>query len=121
MVHKIRANDMDKKGLGTKGELLAVQWLQQNGFTVLAQNWKAGRKEIDIIACRGNCLHFIEVKTRSSSAFGFGEEQVNRRKMKHIREAAQVYLEAHPQWQRIQFDAIAIEWNSELSFFEDLS
>ena len=112
---------MDKKALGDKGEALAVQWLQENGFSILAQNWKAGRKEVDIIACKNNCLHFIEVKTRSDQAFGFGEEQVNRRKMKNIREVAQAYLEANPQWKRIQFDAIAIEWNQELRIFEDLS
>ncbi len=115
---------MDKRALGSRGEELAVKWLKANRFTILAQNWKAGRKEIDIIACKKNCLHFIEVKTRSGNAFGYGEEQVGHRKMKHIREAAQAYLDGHPQWQRIQFDVIAIEYRNEdeqLVYFEDLS
>lgn len=115
---------MDKRALGLRGELLAGKWLEANQFTILAQNWKAGRKEIDIIACKKNCLHFIEVKTRSGHAFGYGEEQVGHRKMKHIREAAQVYLGSHPQWQRIQFDVIAIEYKNgeeRLVYFEDLS
>lgn len=115
---------MHRKDKGAWGEAVAADWLQQQGYALVARNWKSRRKEIDIIAHRGGCLYFVEVKTRSGLAFGHGEEQVNALKMKHLKEAASDYLHEHPQWRRIQFNVLVVTGipkNYTISLFEDLS
>ena len=52
--------------LGAKGEELAADYLQKLGYNILHKNWRHSHYEIDIIAEKGNKLHFIEVKIRSS-------------------------------------------------------
>ena len=89
----------------------------------MERNWRSGKREIDIIAAKQNRLHFIEVKTRQSTAFGMPEEQVDLSKLRSIRLAADAYLEKHPQWKRIQFDIISIRLTGEeifIDYFEDV-
>ena len=96
----------------------------KKGYTILACNWKYGRKEIDIIASLDNILHFIEVKTRRGHGFGMPEEQVTRKKLKNIKTAAEAYLEIFPQWRRVQFDIVSIIYapgGHNIQLLEDIS
>lgn len=110
--------------VGKSGENLAANWLQENGYHIIAKNWKLGHLEIDLIATKGEWLHFIEVKTRSSTQWGHPEESVNYQKFNRWRKAAQGYLSKQKQYRWIQFDIIAITWqgkcNYQLDFFEDV-
>jgi len=49
--------------LGEIGESIACQFLVKHGFTILERNYTKKWGEIDIVAKKGNILHFIEVKT----------------------------------------------------------
>ncbi|MBL7761597.1 MAG: YraN family protein [Sediminibacterium sp.] len=115
---------MNKQQTGRKGEDIAVQYLQNQGFRVLERNWRFGHCEIDIIACRGGMLHFVEVKTRSGLRYGYPEASINRLKMKHLRVAAAAFHYRHPKWKYIQFDALSVllqgETILEIRFFEDI-
>lgn len=109
---------------GRNGEDLACDWLLEKGFSLLARNWKSGRREIDIIAMRQDTLHFIEVKTRRADVFGMPEAQVKRKKLMHIQAAATDYLEQHPQWRNICFDIISVlllPAATRIDLFEDIS
>jgi len=57
------------KLLGQKGEAFVVQWLEQNGFTVLACNYAIKLGEVDIIAGKDDLIVFVEVKTRLKAYF----------------------------------------------------
>ena len=101
--------------IGRAGEDLAADWLGQHGFTVLQRNWRHGRYEVDCIAGRDDVLHFIEVKTRRSSAFGHPEECVSRKKIEHMLQGASAWLHKkstrHCRWplyRRVQYDVLAI-------------
>jgi putative endonuclease len=94
--------------IGTHGEALAALWLQKKGYEIKHQNWRHRHLEIDIIALRGNTLHFIEVKTRTSSIFGGPELSVKWKKVKRIKQAAFHYLQANRGFCWIQFDIVAI-------------
>lgn len=96
------------KHIGNHGEALAAAYLQQQGFTVLAQNWRHRSWEIDLIASKEKFLHFIEVKTRTNTVYGYPEESITPAKMESLKSAAEVYQQLHPQWQYIQFDVMAI-------------
>ena len=93
---------------GRNGEDLAVAYLQQHDFTILERNWRYARVEIDIIASKNNVLHFIEVKTRTSTRFGLPEESVSVKKMEQLKKGAEEYQYRNSQWKDIQFDVLAI-------------
>ncbi|MBQ9708061.1 MAG: YraN family protein, partial [Firmicutes bacterium] len=83
---------MDNKVLGTLGEDTAAKLLSCKGYRIIARNYRCMFGEIDIIAYRGGCLHFIEVKTRQTAAYGRPCESVNSVKQGRIRKAAVFYL-----------------------------
>lgn len=104
---------------GRFGEQKAAEWLLENGFIILENNWRHSHWEVDFIASRNNVLHFIEIKTRRSRKFGYPEEGVNRKKLENLINASEEYLEQNPEWKRIQFDilSISILSNSEPEYF----
>lgn len=51
--------------LGLKGEDKAQNFLIKQGFTIMQRNFHSKFGEIDIIACKDEILHFIEVKSTS--------------------------------------------------------
>jgi putative endonuclease len=112
------------KDTGFLGENKAAEYLINNDYKIIERNWRHKHLEIDIIACKGNSLHIVEVKTRRSAEFGFPEEHINASKMQHLKSAAAIYQYQNPKWQSVQFDVIAIQLLSELKwdivFIEDV-
>lgn len=81
------------KHIGEEGEAQALDYLVQNGCLPLRRNYRAGRYEIDLIVMDGAYLVFTEVKARSTDAFGTPGAFVDRRKQRHILQAAMRYLQ----------------------------
>lgn len=96
------------KNTGTAGEDLAVAFLIKKGYIILHRNWRHSHWEVDIIASRGKFLHFIEIKTRTTTRYGLPEESISQHKMDNLKNAAEEYQYQHPEWQFIQFDVLAI-------------
>lgn len=99
---------MNNKVTGNKGEDMAVDYLTARGYNLLHRNWRFRSWEVDIIANKGKFLHFIEIKTRTSSAYGKPEESISKKKMDNLMNAAEEYQYLNPQWKFIQFDVLAI-------------
>lgn len=78
--------------LGNRGEQLAAEFLQRNGYEIIGRNFRYDRAEIDLIARKKNLIVFCEVKTRKSNAYGRGEEAVDPKKQAQIRKAAEGYI-----------------------------
>lgn len=97
--------------LGNKGEEVALEYLIENGFTVLETNWHFGKEEIDIIAINTEYLIVVEVKTRSTAEFGNPYDFVNRNKQRLLIKAAQAYVERHRIQQEVRFDIISVILN----------
>ena len=93
---------------GKKGELLATAWLTERGYEILHVNWRHSHYEIDIIATHHQTLHFIEVKTRNSMAFGHPEESVSKKKFGSLMNAAEEFMFQYPDWKRVQYDVLSI-------------
>lgn len=93
---------------GRRGEDLAAAFFVARGFRVVSRNWRARAGEIDLIVQKGDTLHFVEVKTRQSTRFGFPEEAITSLKLRHLQRAMDVYLLQFPHNGPIQVDAIAI-------------
>lgn len=94
--------------LGTQAEILAVNYLKEKSFEILETNWRAGHKEVDIICRKNELVIFVEVKFRTSTAFGLPETFVNPKKIQLLKQVAAVYLENNAKLIPIRFDIIAI-------------
>jgi putative endonuclease len=95
--------------LGKRGEEAAVGLLKENGYKILARNYKTRLGEIDIIASDKDTLCFIEVKTRQSDRFGSPQEAVLRSKQRQIAKVALSFLkEKNLLDKKARFDVVSI-------------
>ena len=108
---------MDNHVLGRSGEDLARQYLEDQGFVILCQNFQFYRTgmqgrlgEIDLIAFKNNIVHLCEVKTRSNNKFGSPFEQISRKQLKNLSFAYQYFLSKNPKYKKcmVQFNAISV-------------
>jgi putative endonuclease len=98
-----------KDDVGRWGEQLAVEHLQRRGYEVVDRNWRCPQGEIDIVAKRAHALVVVEVKTRSTSAFGHPFEAVNPAKLARLNRLGFAWCAAHPGWHgRLRVDVVAI-------------
>ena len=101
---------LSRRERGALGEKIALDFLIKRNFTVLERNFRCREGEIDIIALKGDCLVFIEVRTKTSSNMGTPEESITPAKGKRLVSLAQTYLQSHEdlptQW---RIDVIAID------------
>lgn len=95
--------------IGASGEQAAFDWLEQEGFEVVARNWRSGRYELDIVAKRAGTLHFIEVKTRDEGSWESPEDAMGPAKQRSFRKAAQAYLAQYPTDLEPQLDLVAVD------------
>ncbi|MBV6498999.1 MAG: hypothetical protein CJBNEKGG_01230 [Prosthecobacter sp.] len=78
---------------GLLGELLAARHLQEKGRRILRRNHRGpNRGEVDIVARHGDVLTFVEVKTRTSAAFGRPADAVTADKQRLIQRGALDWL-----------------------------
>lgn len=97
---KSRVEDEKTVTIGRLGEDAAVEFLKQNGYTVIERNYRSGRNEIDIIATDKSYIVFVEVKARTYKSEGYmpygrPSDAVNREKKQRTAAAATEYLKKH--------------------------
>ncbi len=80
------------KTLGQHAELLALQYLQSKGLTLIEKNFCCKLGEIDLIMKEKNCLVFIEVRLRHASSYQDSLSSVNTTKQHRLIRTAQFYL-----------------------------
>jgi putative endonuclease len=101
--------------LGQSGEMLVTQWLQQQGWSILARSWTSRWGELDVVALRESngpvsqtenrvafrkedrMVAFVEVKTRSSGNWDAdGLLAITLSKQAKLWKTAQLFLAQHP-------------------------
>jgi len=82
----------NRRRVGNEQETKVQEYLQTQGYEIVARNFYTKHGEIDIIAKKDGYLVFIEVKYRADERFGAPEEAVDYRKQKKIFAVAQYYL-----------------------------
>lgn len=95
--------------LGRRGEALAAGYLKKQGYVMVEQNVRTRLGEIDLVASDGDCLVFVEVRTRRTGDFS-PEESVGRSKQRKLATLATQYVQRQHagdcDW---RVDVIAIE------------
>ena len=77
---------------GILGERAARKYLEQKGLRFLTANFRSDHGEIDLIFRHGDCLVFVEVKTRSSEEWTRPADAVDARKRRLLSLTAEDYL-----------------------------
>ena len=82
--------------VGTFGEARVADYRVKLGDEVLDRNWRVREGEIDVITLdTQGIFHFIEVKTRSSMAFGHPFESISQVKLLRMQRLAMGWLVTH--------------------------
>lgn len=112
----------DKIRKGKEAEDMAAKFLMQQGYEIVERNYRYRRSEIDLIIRKDNWLIFVEVKMRSSNAFGYPEEFVDYKKAKNIVYGAEQYTFENDYNGNVRYDVVAISMQSgepDIKHFED--
>jgi putative endonuclease len=82
--------------LGSFGESRVADFRLQQGDEILDRNWRVREGEIDLISLdKFGTFHFVEVKTRSSLAFGHPFESISQVKLLRMQRLAMGWLVTH--------------------------
>jgi len=105
-----------RRSLGRLGEDTAAAYLEAQGYTLLARNWRTRTGEIDIVAREGEWLVFVEVRSRRAArdggapALGYPVDSVTPRKQMQLVRLVQAYLAEMPWRGFTRIDVIALEF-----------
>lgn len=96
--------------VGVWGEAEAERALREKGYRILGRRVRVLRRlELDLVARDGDCLVFVEVKTRGSDAFGRPASAVDQAKRRRLSRAAMIYLRPlKPRPATFRFDVVEV-------------
>ena len=98
--------------IGAVGEDYASAMLACSGYEIVERNFRTKIGEIDIVALKDNCLHFIEVKSRRGVRCGLPAEAVDNRKQRTLRLVEEAFIKSRRSYNfDCCFDVIEIEYN----------
>ena len=104
--------DLDAKALGKWGEDVAKRYIEMQGLSIVETNYTTKYGEVDIVAKDKLIYHFIEIKTRRGMQHGLPREAVSKRKQKHIKQCAMVFISElrakKRQWRELSFDVVEV-------------
>ncbi len=130
----------EKRKLGDLGENIACRFLMKRGFEIIERNYSKKWGEIDIIARKGEKLHFIEVKsvTRENLKYNLenfkagtdnyqAEDNLHPWKLKRLSRVIQTYLLSYRSNREVnwQFDVICVyldlkNMQTKVKYLEDI-
>ena len=104
--------------IGEWGERASIREMQCMGLEILRTNFTVhGMGEIDIIARDGNCLIFVEVKTRAHGQMGRPALAINKEKRFKLWKTAHYYMKRlGNRIPRFRFDVVEVIYKSRLSY-----
>lgn len=116
---RITQTQFYKKLLGRIGEKSAGKYLRKKGYKIIEKNYTTKIGEVDLIALYGDLLVFIEVKTRSSTAYGNPGDAVDYFKQKKYVLLAKEYLMLKKEYREkpVRFDVVEV-LNGEINHIE---
>ena len=98
------------RSVGAFGEKVVCDFLESQGVSIVERNWRVREGEIDIVAqSPSGILVFVEVKTRSSLAFGHPLEAITNEKAHRLQRLALAWLATHRAFgAEFQIDCVAV-------------
>jgi ribonuclease HII len=90
-----RSPEQTAAQVGRRGEQLAAAHLEELGWVICEMNYRCAAGEMDIVALDGECLAFVEVRTRRGRSHGLPVESITLAKKRKLIEVAETYLQEH--------------------------
>jgi putative endonuclease len=98
-----------RQELGKVGESIAARWLRRQGWRIVAQRFRSGHRDLDLVVQRDGTVAFVEVKTRRRSGFSDPVESVSWRKRRELIRSAMVWADRFgPPGVCYRFDVVAV-------------
>ncbi len=91
------------------GEEAAVAWLERRGYRRRRAQRPHPAGEIDLVARDGDTLCFVEIKARTSGAYGAAVDRGGPAKRRRLWRAASLWLAAHPADAPCRFDVLGLD------------
>jgi putative endonuclease len=109
----------NKRQIGKLGEEIAKKYLENQGITIIFQNYFTKWGEIDLIGLEKKTIIFIEVKLRNSTSFGEPIESINHDKINKLKLAIDSFFlkEGYNDYD-CRFDVVCILYNKLLGGYE---
>ena len=112
--------------MGIWGEELAAAYLREKGYVILERDWHSTHRDIDIIAQDGDCIVFVEVKTRRNRDFADPLQAINYEKRRNLQLAINHYIHYRRFDNPWRFDIITVVGNMgatmpEINHIEDIA
>jgi putative endonuclease len=99
-----------RRNSGQRGEKLAAWFLEQRGYQIRERNLRLGRFEIDLVVEKHGTLVFVEVKTRSGTAWERAGASLRAAQRQRLAAAASAYVSREVSRHRgFRFDVISID------------
>jgi putative endonuclease len=99
----------ERLDLGKLGEELALKKIKRLGYQCVTRNYRCSLGEVDLIAKDGDCLVFIEIKTRKGKSLGYAKEAIDGRKRRQLAKVALAYMKSNDCCDtKSRFDVVAI-------------
>jgi putative endonuclease len=98
-----------RQALGIDGEDTACRTLEARGYRILTRRYRTRFGEVDLVARDGECIVFVEVKTRRGGSFGDPAAAVTAEKQRRLAVMAADYLARYRLERRpARFDVVGI-------------
>ncbi|UCF55854.1 MAG: YraN family protein [Deltaproteobacteria bacterium] len=99
----------ERLDLGKRGEELALKKVKRLGYKCVTRNYRCPLGEVDLVAKDGDCLVFIEIKTRKGKSLGYAKEAIDGRKRRQLSKVALAYMKSNNCCEvKSRFDVVAI-------------
>lgn len=98
-------SQVDRNQRGRNAEARALEFVRQQGWTIVTQNFRVPGGEIDLIALDGEVLVFVEVRSRKD---GHAIESIGPKKVEALIRAANVFREQNESEGDYRFDLITV-------------
>lgn len=122
---KTSAVPTERQIKGAQGEMLALEYLTQHGLKHIHSNVRYRQGELDLVMLEqtalGKMLVFVEVRARSSSAYGGAAASVDAGKQRRLIAAAEQYLQQHHEQRppACRFDVITVDGAGQIEWLKD--
>ena len=104
---------------GEKSELLACQYLVNQGLQTIDKNFRCKVGELDLIMRDNHTLVIVEVRFRKSNKFGGALESITKKKQSRIIAATEYYLLINRLNTLIRFDVISMSDETDINWIKN--
>lgn len=109
---------MKRRITGKNYEIIAQNYLREQGIEIIERNYRISQGEIDLIGQDSRYLIFIEVKYRKDDSYGQPWEAVSKKKQQKICRVARQFCYTRKIKKQIRYDVISI-CGEEIHWFQD--